>query len=255
MKPKKSKKHAPATEPSNTETAVQLNPIPLPADIVKGELAAGKSVALVAHAEGLNILEGANGITTLPALARFPLGYRPVRKDGVAIPGRVTLTGKLMNIAEFCRMKTGRAWNEKHAERVLKDEGTKLTILKDAATKKALSEELDAMRRPYHDALKGEVTKFHARRDVEIQGAQLKQTATGLRLTSIALLPTKSAEDLLRAQLAKAQAQVKALTGKLPAKIVKQALGEDAPIDVPSSTETQPEPAVTEPARGEPVPA
>lgn len=227
MRKANSKKNS---ETKKTETALTNPVLTLDIAVVGGRLVEDiKDTAKLSHpAEGLTLIEHTKDVQTFPALAQFPLGYSRA--------GR--LTGKLMNISQFCRMKTGRAWNERHAASVLEKEGIKLPILhpeKDKDIKAELSKELDALRPKYYQASKGIVAAFMSRNDVEVQSAKVTSNANGIVVTSRAVLPTNKVNeaDQLRKELDAKNNLIAALTAKLPPKVAKSVLKhQDKTVDI-----------------------
>lgn len=221
--PTKSKqnKHKTATVAA---TAVEEHPMMNPVlkeqmvPIISGRLAESK-IDLVQPVDGLTLARANDVSITFPQLAQFPLGYSP--KTG-------RLSGKLMNIAQFCRAKTGRAWNAKHAATVKEQEGIVLHVLPDKtdadkALRKSISKELDEARPRYYVACKGITAQFLARNDSEVQSAQIRETNRGITLTTKAIIPTgKSSEaERLRMQLSRQEELIKQLESHIPAKTLK----------------------------------
>lgn len=201
------------------------------APVIQGRIAELADAAHIAQiADDLTVIK-VNDDNMVPVpLRNFPMAYSRA--------GRIT--GKLMNIAQFCQMKTGRAWNDKHAATVLDTTGVKLHVLPnkteaDKVARKTLSEELDALRPQFYNACKSVAAGFIARNDAQVEKARIRQTSRGIVMDTMTIILTgKSSEaDKLRAELAKRDALLTAYEQKLGAKMVKQMRKQvDRPIDV-----------------------
>lgn len=251
--PKRGTKPA-ATTATNEQPKPGDGIVKLDLTIVESRLAQLPPTALHRPAEGLTLLKVDDKNTVLPALAKFPLHYSRT--------GR--FTGKIMNIAEYCLMKTGLAWNDKHQTTLKEKHGMRVAVLKDdvkatdgksGTMRKQLSNELDAMRPKFHMACKSAVASFHSRNDVEIRSARIRETAGGIVMDSRAILPMgKTSEaDQLRKELAEKNAYVAALENALPPKVVKKLHKKDKAVEVEAEVQTPAE-AIAEAAAASPVP-
>jgi len=227
------------SKPANkADEKPMLNPVLKTAmvPIIKGELARA-DFELVQPVEGLTLVKPAGDIgVTSPALAKFPLAYSPHT-------GRIT--GKLMNIAQFCRAQTGKAWNERHRDKIKEEEGKTLVILKDETERAQLSKALDEMRPKFYATLKGEAAAFISRADAEVQRASFRQTARGIVFNSTAVIPFAKDNEvaLLRQKLAKQEEFIASLQAHVPAKTLanvrKKLKNQQKPVDINTIIEQQ----------------
>lgn len=177
-------------------------------------------------APGLNVVQLGDRIT-LPGLEKFPLGSTRAGK----------WSGTLMNISAYCRMKTGRAWNDGHAKTVKKNEGITLHVLKDEKDKKTLSAELDAFRPAFAVALKGMSAVINSRPDAQVTKLRVRRTAKGVAFDQTTLIKAESESARMAAELAKQQQHIAALEAAMPKELLKKIRQAEAahPIDVTST--------------------
>lgn len=201
-----------ATKPKDEKP--MMNPVLRNAmvPIIKGRMAEA-DFELVTPVDGLTLVKptSADVGVTMPSLAKFPLAYSQHS-------GR--LTGKLMNIAQYCRAQTGKAWNDRHKDKIKEEEGKVVMVLKDEGERARLSKELDEMRPKFYATLKGEAASFIARQDAEVQRGSFRQTARGIVLTATAVIPFAKDNELLRLRqkLEQQEAYIANLEGHVPSK-------------------------------------
>lgn len=194
------------------------------------------------------------GLDELPAMVASSVNENDLALQGIAsryVLGHTAkgrLTGRVESIGEFTLRKTkdtqhpnGRAFNANHQKATMKShpELGKLEIVSDDE-RKALSAELDAVRKAYYAELKPVAIALHMDKRTEFQSMRLVKGKHGVSLTTRALIraPEHSVENQLKAENASLKARLEALESMVPKKVMAQAVkqAEAQAIDVTSTT-------------------
>jgi len=186
---------------------------------------------------GLRLLQASDVALTFPQLAKYPLAVSP--KSGL-------FNGRLMNIADYCRLQTGKAWNAAHSAKIKEAEGLIVKPIPDGkegkAIKDMLSKELDDKRQSFHADLKTIDAGLLTRGDFTVTKLSIRATRGGFSVNRTGRINTNANAEtsLLRQQLDHTRQMLAKAEAMLPAKARKRLHARpDEAIDVATAPTAQ----------------
>lgn len=197
-----------------------LNPIDIPEGAVKEGAKPGAvvntqtSLAPWQPSEGINLLTQGENAVTHQAFAKYPLA---LSKTG-------RFTGKLMNIGDYALAKTGKAFVQSQADRIKAETGKAPDVM-SADEKKALSDEMNGLKKQFFQEAKQVVAAINAHPDAQVRRVALRKTASGgMAMTAVTVLErnTISEVEQLRQQLKEVTIQRNELAKNVAPKLAKR---------------------------------